>query len=148
MGYQGFGPTRNDSGQHGANTGPTWEKHRANTEATQANTGSNTEPTRSVSDVPTGGCGVNTKPMPCKENANRSENYSSSNYPLYFVAVVKTKLRGQGHTRNQNKTHAQWDRETEWQARCRDLNFMVVSTWIPHPPQVSEIRHRTILCSR
>ena len=148
MRYHGFGPTRNDSGQHGANTGPTWEKHKANTEATQANTGSNTEPTRSVRDVPTGRCGATTKPMPCKESANRSENQSSSNYPLSFVAVVKTKLRRQGHTRNQNKTHAQWDRETEWHARRRDLNFMAVSTWIPHPQQVSEIRHGTILCFR
>ena len=84
-GYQGFRPTRNDSGQHGANTGPTWEKHMANTEATQANTGSNTGPTRSASDVPTGRCGANTKPMPWEENANRSQNKCSSNYiPIIF----------------------------------------------------------------
>ena len=110
---KGFRPARNDSGQHGANTGPTWQKHMANTEATQANTGSNTGPTRSGSDVPTGRCGANTKPTPCKENANRSQNKSSSNYSLSFVALVETKLRGQGLTRNQNKTHAHGDRETE-----------------------------------
>ena len=31
MGYQGIGPTRNDSGQHGTNTGQTQCQHRSNT---------------------------------------------------------------------------------------------------------------------
>ena len=82
VGYHGFGPTRNDSGQHGANTGPTRDKHSANTEATQANTGSNTGPTRSVSDVPTGQCGANTKPMPCERKSTPAQHNLILGYPF------------------------------------------------------------------
>ena len=71
-------------------------------------------------------------PMPCEENANRSQNKSRSNYPCSFVAVVKTKLRGQRLTRNQNKTLAHGDRDTDWHARlpCWPCVFaMLVPCW-------------------
>ena len=78
----------------------------ANTEATQANTGSNTGPTRSGSDVPTGRCGANTKPMPWEENANRSQNKCSSNYiPIIFCRGGKNEAsRTKAHTELKQNT--------------------------------------------
>ena len=140
------------------------ETIRANTEPIRDQHGKNSWPTRKQhrpTQVPTQGlhevgamcqqAGVGPTRNRCHGKKTRTDhktNVVRTTYPLSFVAVEKTRLREQRLTRNSNKTHAHGDRETESNARRRNLSFMAVSTWIPHPQQVSEIRYGVILIFR